>query len=760
MRYSTWIILFIVILLLLLTTQGIVQAKLYQLKVSVSQDRLMNFEISSEALRSRFREIFKNPDDYKSEIKRNVVESGILNNVDPSDLEANIVVRFGVAFSNSVRLMSLKPILRLSQDRKIILLVKYAFFMERNRKMDIAAKKYQEALALIQKGEKSNMMGFALLHSGYSYAVIGERKKAIVLLQKTVDDMPGTHFAQTAVILLNILLENEKTESHILTQKTSTIDKARALFKSGIYDKSCNFYDQSAGLTVDDIYKKGRCREEIGKRKEAIQIYSELANKSGQVALQANRRLLILSKFYSAGKDIEKQAEKNAKRLLDKNVVNEINSAAKEQKKSLVVREIISNLKDIQVKQDNKQDIDDQEKILIKEIGTELTSNINIDQKDKMDLDYELKKREDEDARIAAEKERELLEKKKQEKLSLEEIKRKKELEEQIEKFRLEKEERLKKEAQLKKEEDARRLVEEERLKREENKRKKLEEERAAREEVERKKIEAQRLERERKLALISEQAEKKRKKLEAEKLERERKLALASEQVSKGREKLEAERLAKDEAKRKKLEAEKLERERKLALASEQVSKGREKLEAERLARDEAKRKKLEAEKLEKERKLALASEQVEKKRERLEAERLAKEEAKRKKLEAEKKNNEPLEKTQDIKEENKEDILKNVYMSFTLFDGRILKAKNVKLDDMNFLLSGPLMSAVVPLVNLKFMKLLNSKSSKIYISLELKNHEKIKFNTASFDKKNQILIKGKAYSLKDVREMSIEKE
>ena len=486
MRNSAWILLIAVILLLLVTTQGIVQAKLYQLKVSVSQDRLMNFEISSEALRSRFKEIFQNPDDYKSELKRSVIESGILNNVEPGELEANIVVRIGVAFSNSVRLMSLKPILRLNQDRKVILLIKYAFFMERNRRMDIAAKKYEEVINLSEENEKNNMFGFSLLHAGYSYATIGEREKAINFLQKTVDIMPGTHFAQTAVILLNLLLESERTEKTILEQKTSNVDKARTFFKSGLYKNACTFYDKSGNINSEDKYKKARCREETGKSKEAIVIYKELANSNGQVALLSNRRLLILSKLYKAGDDIAKIAEKNSKRLFDKVAEDEINSAAKEQKKAVVVKEIISNFKDIQSREDKKEVVEEGEKELLKEIGKELTDNVVIENSDKISLDIEIKKREEEDKRLAAEKERELLKKKKQEELTQAELKRKKELEEKLLILNKEKELRLKNEAQenakiallAKKEEEQRILYEKRKQKEEEIAYKKAEEER------------------------------------------------------------------------------------------------------------------------------------------------------------------------------------------------------------------------------------------------------------------------------------------
>ena len=75
MNYKYLASLLVVILLLIGVTQGIVQSKLFQLKILVSRDRILNFELSSQALQKRFSSDFKKSDDYQTEINQSLFRS-------------------------------------------------------------------------------------------------------------------------------------------------------------------------------------------------------------------------------------------------------------------------------------------------------------------------------------------------------------------------------------------------------------------------------------------------------------------------------------------------------------------------------------------------------------------------------------------------------------------------------------------------------------------------------------------------------------
>ena len=58
--------------------------------------------------------------------------------------------------------MSLKPILHVHRDRKLLLLTKYAFFMERNRRLELAAERYKKVIDTLSN-HRSEILAFALL---------------------------------------------------------------------------------------------------------------------------------------------------------------------------------------------------------------------------------------------------------------------------------------------------------------------------------------------------------------------------------------------------------------------------------------------------------------------------------------------------------------------------------------------------------------------------------------------------------------------
>lgn len=396
MPRRTWLIAIFLLLLLLLSTQGIIQAKLFQLKLSVSRERLMNFELSSKALRIRSRDIFQNSDDYRSEIKRNVIESAILNDQTVLDLESSYMEDIGIAIVNSIRLMSLKPLLYIHRERKLLLITKYAFFMERNRRLELAASRYKDVIDSFAE-HKSEILAFALLHYGYCLASLGKTSQAITSLEKTIEAFPGTHFSQTAVLLLSLLLKREKLYKEIKNKKLSDIEKALQYYNAGLYHESCDIYTKKKNIKGDDAYRWGRCSEEIGKQKRAIRIYKNLTEQGENTKFSrlANRRLLILGNFYHAGKDLLQIAKRNAIRLKDGAALREITFAAKEQREAVVVKEIITGLKKLEF-EGEKQSLTGlsaiDTKSLLSDIGSELAKNLAVKKNLRQELVKEVDK--------------------------------------------------------------------------------------------------------------------------------------------------------------------------------------------------------------------------------------------------------------------------------------------------------------------------------------------------------------------------------
>ena len=428
MYYKNLASLLIVIILLIGFTQGIVQSKLFQLRILVSRERILNFELSSKALQKRFTGDLQKSDDYQTEINQSLLESSILNQSVPEELDSSPWILLGTAVVNSVRIMSLKPILALHKERKNLLLLKYAFFMERIRRLSIASKKYEIILKRLGN-QRSESTAFALLHNAYCLNSIGKRKDAIVLLKKVSENFPNTHYDQTASQLLKIAMKWEKIAQKIKSQDLNDLQTAQSLYRAGIYTDSCQYYEkQITNLGGLDNYYFAYCSEDTGNIKRAIKLYKEFIDNSSpqqfNVVRRANRRLLLLGEFYKGGKDAIEIAKKNASRLQDTSVLSKITQAAKKQKKSIVIEEIKEKIK--QQEQDSKSTSIKKptpNSELYQELGIELVTQANIEDQRLIALVEKKKKQEQE--KIAEQKETqqkaqeiELLKKQKQEKIA------------------------------------------------------------------------------------------------------------------------------------------------------------------------------------------------------------------------------------------------------------------------------------------------------------------------------------------------------
>jgi len=202
------ILLLVLLLLLLLfgfVTQSIVSVTLLELRVQIASERILNYELSSRMLKTRFRQMISGEDSVKAEIKMNVLESSVLN-FDTFELEGSEswLNRLGIFVINSVRTLNLRPRIRLQEDKDFMTLLQVAFYMERNRRYDVARAKYVE---LIEKSGSSNSdtTGFLKLHAGYCAALTGQTDQASTELERVITQFPGTHYAETAALILEIL---------------------------------------------------------------------------------------------------------------------------------------------------------------------------------------------------------------------------------------------------------------------------------------------------------------------------------------------------------------------------------------------------------------------------------------------------------------------------------------------------------------------------------------------------------------------------
>jgi tetratricopeptide (TPR) repeat protein len=253
------------------------------------------------------------------------------------ELEMGWRDKFGLAVINTVRALNFKPFLELEEQQKTIIRLQFAFYMERTRKFSIASKKYEE-LEEILTGSLADEHAFTLLHHGYCLVMMGERDRAFIKLQKAIDLFPGTHYAENAELLLSFLADGDKRKLDFENSNKNPEERAISSFQAGDYESTLKTLESLPKLSNDQSYIKARSMEELGRTSNAVKEYIQLVKQkeNKEVAIRANRRLLLIGNFYQENKSLVEFSKSEATKLGDTKAVAQI-----EEGKSLVLKPII-----------------------------------------------------------------------------------------------------------------------------------------------------------------------------------------------------------------------------------------------------------------------------------------------------------------------------------------------------------------------------------------------------------------------------------
>jgi hypothetical protein len=253
---------------------------------------------------------------------------------------------YGLLLVNFVRFLSLKPPLNLVEDQGDMIKIQFAFLMERTRKFPIAVKKYSELSEKFKEVE-TNENGFIMLHHGFCLAMMGETEAAIVKLIATERVFAGTHFAENARILINVLLEGVKKKEAIISKASTIEEKAALLYDNGNYKETLDELNRIQNRTADQNYMRARSFEELGQTNSAVTEYVKLVEQKGdsEIAKKANRRLLLIGNIYENDKKLAEYSKKQAETLGDTEVVKQVESGANLIAKSVVIEKLTQEAK-------------------------------------------------------------------------------------------------------------------------------------------------------------------------------------------------------------------------------------------------------------------------------------------------------------------------------------------------------------------------------------------------------------------------------
>lgn len=304
---------------------AIVQITIFQLRLDILRRELLGYELASGLLGSRLENLMRARQDFDGEIRMSVLESSVLN-AEPVPLEPGAIEYSGMLAVNLARFLNFKPPLRLDADAEHLLMLQYAFFMQRK-------KRYQAAIAAYEKIEAGGIgrgedLAFVLLHGGYSHALAGNFGEAVARLQRVRREFAGTHFSRSAQVLLDFLLREGGAALVQAEDRSLAPEKrARAYFRAGRFRRVVELLAERAErLRPPDRLLLARALEESGRIAPAADQYRRLVEGGGDRKLrrQANRRLLLLGNFYAGGREVKRYAERQALALDDRQALRQI----------------------------------------------------------------------------------------------------------------------------------------------------------------------------------------------------------------------------------------------------------------------------------------------------------------------------------------------------------------------------------------------------------------------------------------------------
>ena len=327
------LILFFLLLLIFfgLASRAIVDVKIQELRFQLTKEQLLNYELSSKVLKDKIRQMMLSKDDYTNEIKVNILESSVMNaQLGETDTKLSLLEKFGLGIVNVVRVISTKSPLTLEEDQNDMMKIQFGFYMERTRKFATAVKKYQE-LEKSLTNKESDEYGFVMLHSGFCIAMMGDTKGAIAKLRETEDLFVGSHFADNARILINVLLEGERKLNDINSGTKTETERAALLYETGQYKETLSQLEKIENRSNDQNYMRARSLEELGQTSKAIAEYLSLVEKKEidkEIAKKANRRLLLIGSIYEKNEDLTDYSKSNAQKLGDTDIVKKVDEGS------------------------------------------------------------------------------------------------------------------------------------------------------------------------------------------------------------------------------------------------------------------------------------------------------------------------------------------------------------------------------------------------------------------------------------------------
>lgn len=321
------ILVFILIsILFFIAIQSIIAFRLIELKIGIEKEQLMNYALSSKTLKEKITRIFSKENNNQNEVLININEAEIFRYLETTQpFEWQYLEKIGYYISKFTSYVLFRKPNEIIINYETINKIQEAFYWEKQKRYTKSIELYNE----IYKNEKLGWEedAFVQLHYGFCLFMSNQKSESVKVLKRLINKYPGTHFADSAKLLLNYIATAEKKKNQIIQKNEDPFNLANVLFQMGEYKEAIDVLKKKNILSEQELYLYFRCLEELGELEEAVKGYLKLSqNKQNQnIALLANRRLILISNFYARDPELQLQAKNTAQKLGDEKFLQSAN---------------------------------------------------------------------------------------------------------------------------------------------------------------------------------------------------------------------------------------------------------------------------------------------------------------------------------------------------------------------------------------------------------------------------------------------------
>ncbi len=221
------------------------------------------------------------------------------------------------------------------EDKEIFDLLEIAYYQERNRNYSEAIKKYDQVM-LTKKEMRPEIHAVVLLHKAFCHSMLNEYEESKQIFELIINEYPNTEAGILAWKLLDFLRAIEKKREMLKQDELPTFDSGKQCYLLMDYESSIKLFSEFLKQepdnpnSVEAHYFKGRSHEELGEVEEALEEYNRVIqlDENNRWALESNRRLFMLGRFYEQGEQIALNARHYLSDRQDNGFINNVEEYA------------------------------------------------------------------------------------------------------------------------------------------------------------------------------------------------------------------------------------------------------------------------------------------------------------------------------------------------------------------------------------------------------------------------------------------------